>query len=285
MGFIDTHSHLWVPRLRERLPELLSDARRAGVENMLLCAGGPSNWDLTREVACEAGLGYLLGIHPLALDEVGEGTLEKLRDEVAKRMTDPHFIGIGEVGLDGFVPGIDQALAKEVFLAELRIARDFSLPLSIHVRRSGSQTMGALRRLTPPGGAVHAFNGSDVERDTFLGFALRLGFGGAATYAGSKRIRRHLAELPDGAWLLETDAPDMPGSKRRDAHEKEGLSLATEPADILEAAKAAAQLRGITVGEAAKVSRDAAIAAFPRLPGLLALPDAFAKRFGSSQLD
>ena len=83
MGFIDTHSHLWVPRLRERLPELLSDARRAGVENMLLCAGGPSNWDLTREVACEAGLGYLLGIHPLALDEVGEGTLEKLRDEVA----------------------------------------------------------------------------------------------------------------------------------------------------------------------------------------------------------
>ena len=215
MGFIDTHSHLWVPRLRERLPELLSDARRAGVENMLLCAGGPSNWDLTREVACEAGLGYLLGIHPLALDEVGEGTLEKLRDEVAKRMTDPHFIGIGEVGLDGFVPGIDQALAKEVFLAELRIARDFSLPLSIHVRRSGSQTMGALRRLPPPGGAVHAFNGSDVERDTFLGFALRLGFGGAATYAGSKRIRRHLAELPDGAWLLETDAPDMPGSKRR----------------------------------------------------------------------
>lgn len=145
--------------------------------------------------------------------------------------------------------------------------------------------MGALRRLPPPGGAVHAFNGSDVERDTFLGFALRLGFGGAATYAGSKRIRRHLAELPDGAWLLETDAPDMPGSKRRDAHEKEGLSLATEPADILEAAKAAAQLRGITVGEVAKVSRDAAIAAFPRLPGLLALPDAFAKRFGSSQLD
>lgn len=43
MGFIDTHSHLWVPRLRERLPELLSDARRAGVVNMLLCAGGPSN--------------------------------------------------------------------------------------------------------------------------------------------------------------------------------------------------------------------------------------------------
>lgn len=278
MGFIDTHSHLWVPRLEEHLPELLADARRSGVENMLLCAGGPSNWDLTREVACEAGLGYLLGIHPLALDEVGDGTIEKLRVEVQRRMEDPHFIGIGEVGLDGFVPGIDQVLAREVFLAELRIAREFSLPLSIHVRKSGSQTMGALRRLPPPGGAVHAFNGSDVERDAFLQLGLRLGFGGACTYAGSKRIRRHLAELPDGAWLLETDAPDMPGSKRRDAHEREGKSLLTEPADILEAARAAAELRGITVEEAAKVSRDAAIAAFPRLSGLLALPDAFAKR-------
>ena len=278
MGFIDTHSHLWVPRLEERLPELLADARRAGVENMLLCAGGPSNWDLTREVACEAGLGYLLGIHPLALDEVGDGTIENLRDEVQRRMEDPHFIGIGEVGLDGFVPGIDQVLAREVFLAELRIAREFSLPLSIHVRKSGSQTMGALRRLPPPVGAIHAFNGSDVERDAFLQLGLRLGFGGACTYAGSKRIRRHLSELPDGAWLLETDAPDMPGSKRRDAHEREGKSLFTEPADILEAARAAAELRGITVDEAAKVSRDAAIAAFPRLSGLLALPDAFAKR-------
>ena len=87
---------------------------------------------------------------------------------------------------------------------------------------------------------------------------------------------------------ISRNSPTGPGSlkpMRRDAHEKEGLSLATEPADILEAAKAAAQLRGITVGEVAKVSRDAAIAAFPRLPGLLALPDAFAKRFGSSQLD
>ena len=277
MGFIDTHSHLWVPRLADRLPALLHDARRAGVESMLLGAGGPSNWGATRDLARNAGVGYLLGIHPLALDEVGEGTLESLREEVACSMEDPHFIGIGEVGLDGFVPGIDQALAKRVFLAELRIAREFSLPLSIHVRRSGSETMGALRRLPPPGGAVHAFNGSDVERDVFLSFGLRLGFGGAATYAGSKRIRRHLAELPDGAWLLETDAPDMPGSKRRDAHALEGTPLLTEPADILETARVAAELRGITIKQAAEISRAAAIQAFPRLEGLLALSDAFAK--------
>lgn len=278
MGFIDTHSHLWVERLDARRDQLLHEARRAGVENMLLCAGGPTNWEKTALCAREAGLGYLLGVHPLALDEVGPETMQDLRRTVEEVLDDPFFIGIGEVGLDGFVPGIDQAKAEAVFLEELRIAHDFALPLSIHVRRSASRTLGLFGRVAPAGGAVHAFNGSDHERAAFLKFGLRLGFGGAATYAGSLRIRRHLAELPDGAWLLETDCPDMPGSPRRDAAAAAGVPPESEPADILETARTAAELRGTSLEAVAESSRAAALAAFPRLGRLLELPGAFANR-------
>lgn len=278
MGIIDTHSHLWEERLDERLPALLQAAKVAGVENILLCAGGPTNWARTEAVAHAYGLGYLLGIHPLALDEVTPESLQELRALCAARRSDPFFIGIGEVGLDGFVPGLDQTLAEAVFLEELKISRDLGLPLSIHARRSVSRLLGLMHRVAPAGGVVHAFNGSDVERNAFLKLGLKLGFGGAATQAGSLRIRRHLAELADGDWVLETDTPDMPGAKRREAHAEGRSELLTEPADIVETVTTAAALRGVSAETIVAHSREAAVAAFPRLEALLQHPDAFANR-------
>lgn len=286
-GLIDTHSHLQIERLDARRDALLAAARRAGVESVLLCAGSPDDWERTLAVARERGLGAMLGIHPLHLAGADDAALRELRRLAEALDADPHFIGIGEIGLDGFEPGIDQALAERVLLEELRIARDLGLPISLHVRRTGSRTLGLLRRVCgapgrpgfrPMTGALHAFNGSDAERAAFLGFGLKLGFGGAATYAGSLRIRRHLAELPDGAWVLETDAPDMPGSLRRDGFAAGRCGLDTEPADILETVRAAAALRGVTPETVAAVSRAAALEAFPRLGRLLAEPDAFARR-------
>mgnify|MGYP000758688106 FL=1 len=229
----------------------------------------------------------MLGIHPLWLDSTTPAELVGLRELAESLLDDPHFIGLGEVGLDGFEPGLDQHKAEQVFLEELKIARDLDLPLSIHVRRTASKTLGLLRRVygspgktgfQPVRGAVHAFNGSDAEREAFLAFGLVLGFGGACTYDGSKRIRRHLSELADGAWVLETDAPDMPPSSRRDAFALGHSTLDTRPADILEAARTAAQLRGTTLAAAAASARAAAIAAFPRLETLLRLPESFGRQ-------
>ena len=213
--FIDTHSHLQVERLDGHRAQWLAQAREAGLENILLCAGAPEDWERTLSTAHEWGLGAMLGIHPLWLDSTTPAELVGLRELAASLLDDPHFIGLGEVGLDGFEPGLDQHKAEQVFLEELKIARDLDLPLSIHVRRTASKTLGLLRRVygspgktgfQPVRGAVHAFNGSDAEREAFLAFGLVLGFGGACTYDGSKRIRRHLSELADGAWVLETDA-------------------------------------------------------------------------------
>ena len=68
------------------------------------------------------------------------------------------------------------------------IARDLVLPLSIHVRRTASKTLGLLRRVygspgktgfQPVRGAVHAVNGSDASREALLAFGLVLGLDGA----------------------------------------------------------------------------------------------------------
>ena len=66
--FIDTHSHLQVERLDGHRAQWLAQAREAGLENILLCAGAPEDWERTLSAAHEWGLGAMLGIHPLWLD-------------------------------------------------------------------------------------------------------------------------------------------------------------------------------------------------------------------------
>lgn len=107
--FIDTHSHLQVERLDGHRAQWLAQAREAGLENILLCAGAPEDWERTLSTAHEWGLGAMLGIHPLWLDSTTPAELVGLRELAESLLDDPHFIGLGEVGLDGFEPGLDSA--------------------------------------------------------------------------------------------------------------------------------------------------------------------------------
>ena len=67
------------------------------------------------------------------------------------------------------------ARQEHFFREQLRIAARLDLPCSIHVRKSASRLLYHLRRIRVTG-VVHAFNGSDAERDAFLALGLKLGF-------------------------------------------------------------------------------------------------------------
>ena len=119
-------------------------------------------------------------------------------------------VAVGEIGLDFFVPGFDAARQQEVYVAQLKLARDLDLPVLLHVRRSVDQVLKSLRRVGVKGGIAHAFNGSRQQADQFIRLGFKIGFGGAMTYPGSTRIRQLAATLPLEAIVLETDAPDIP---------------------------------------------------------------------------
>lgn len=256
IGWIDTHCHFQVDVFDDDIEALWTEARRRGAADAVITAGHRSDWDRVVERAHGLGVHYTLGIHPLYVDESEDEDLNRLWERLNACLADPLFVGVGEIGLEK-----DPCLRDEQFFAtQVEWAKRLALPVSIHVRKSASRVLKYLRRHRGVTGVIHAFNGSDVERDAFLELGFKLGFGGAATYAGSLRIRRHLSEVPDDAWVLETDAPDMPSSERRDR----GL-LRTEPADIASYGQLAATLRGLTLEEAVRQSSRNARSAFPRL--------------------
>jgi TatD DNase family protein len=251
---IDTHCHLDAAEFDGRRDAVLAAARAAGVGAFVVPAVGAGNFDAVRALsAAHADLHHAYGIHPLFVTHAQPADLDLL----AERLGEGTAVAVGEIGLDHFVDDVDPDTQRHYFVEQLKLARRFGLPVILHVRRAVDAILKELRRIEVPGGIAHAFNGSRQQADIFRAMGFCLGFGGAATFSGSTRIRRLAAELPLEAIVLETDSPDI---RPEWAQERPN-----EPANLPRIAQVIAGLRGIDVDELAARTAENAHGVLPRL--------------------
>jgi len=274
MPWIDTHCHLDAPEFDADRLAVIERARAAGVPQIVIPAVAAAHFDAARQLAHEHGLAYALGIHPLFVDRAQEGDLDRLQAALATHRDDPRLVAIGEIGLDHFVPGLDRERQEQFYLRQLKLAREFALPVILHVRRSADALLKQLRRIEVPGGIAHAFNGSDQQARMFVDMGFRLGFGGTLTYERALQIRHLAASLPDHAPVLETDAPDIPPAwlYRSAAERAAGETSRNEPGELPRIAESLARLRGWSIQETARITCRNARAALPKLAALAGTP-------------
>lgn len=264
--WIDTHCHLDAAELADEVDAIASRARQKQVAMIVIPAIAPDNFAAVRELAHKhQNCSYALGIHPIMVPQAQEGDLALLRQQVAAAIDDQRFVAIGEIGLDFFVPLLkttEMREKQEFFYSEqLKIARDFDLPVLLHVRRSQDLILKYLRRITVAGGIAHAFNGSAQQAQTFIKLGFKLGFGGAMTFPRALQIRRRATELPLDAIVLETDAPDISPAWLH--------PQANSPEQLPRIGQTLATLRAISELEIANATSTNALAVMPRLAALL----------------
>jgi TatD DNase family protein len=213
------------------------------------------------------GLAYALGIHPLYVDQADDDAPDRLRDALAAHRADPRLVAVGEIGLDHFVPGLDRVRQTTFYAAQLELAREFDLPVILHVRRSADDLLKQLRRIRVSGGIAHAFNGSRQQAMAFVDLGFKLGFGGTLTFERALQIRALAQTLPLEALVLETDAPDIPPHwlYRTAAERAAGATSRNEPAELPRIAAELAGLRGLALDDLARATCANAQAALPRL--------------------
>ena len=268
--WIDTHCHLDAPEFSSSLPNIISAAKEKNVQAILLPAVKAADCQHVRELASQyghaiPGLVYTLGIHPLYTNQAHEEDIALLEEQITQSLADPRFVGIGEIGLDYFVEGLDPHKQEYFFHAQLDLAQHFNLPVILHVRRSQDAILKALRRRKIFGGIAHAFNGSFQQAEQFIELGFKLGFGGAATYERALQIRRLLVELPIDSIVTETDSPDIPPAWLK----QEGIAF-NEPAFVVRIVKELAVIRGISDSEFASAVWCNAMQALPRWLALCA---------------
>ena len=265
MLLIDTHCHLDAAELQGQGLELAAAASAQGVGRIVIPAVCRSNFAEVAKLGCVGG--YALGIHPLYVPDASEADLDFLRAAVSAAMDDPYFVGVGEIGLDFFVPQLCTPALRDkqthFYRQQLRMARDFNVPVLLHVRRSVDQILKGLREIRVPGGIAHAFNGSAQQAQLLIDLGCKLGFGGAMTYTRALQIRRLATSLPLSSLVLETDSPDIVPSWLASTA---GLPAITNtPIQLVRIAAALAELRQMPLGAIADVTTANALAVLPRL--------------------
>ncbi len=271
-GWIDTHCHLDAPEFTPDVDAVRAQARAAGVAHCVIPAVERSQWDAVRQLAQRHGDSYALGIHPLYTPRAADEDLEALAGALQQHQADPRLVAVGEIGFDGFVPGLDPARQWRFYRAQLQLARRFGLPVILHVRRSADRLLKGLREVPVRGGIAHAFNGSVQQAQAFIALGFKLGFGGAVTYERALQLRRLAQALPEDAIVMETDAPDIPPHwlYRTAAERAAGLPQGrNSPAELPRIGAEVAALRGLAPAHWAARTRANAVAALPGLAALL----------------
>lgn len=265
---VDTHCHLDAEEFEADREAVIGRAWQAGLSGIVIPAVMRANFEVVAQLAARLpGGAYTLGIHPLYVPQADEADLQALEQHIVKAQGDPRFVGLGEIGLDFFVPELTTPAMRKrqmhFYTAQLALAQRYQLPVLLHVRRSQDELLKELRRHRPVAGIAHAFNGSFQQAEQFLGLDFALGFGGAMTFERALQIRRLATELPASAWVLETDAPDIsPAWLQRPAR--------NEPAQLARIAEVLAQLRGVPAEEVVMQSWCNATRVLPRLEAALA---------------
>lgn len=264
--WIDTHCHLDAHEFDGESLAVAGRASGAGVGMIVIPAVDRHNFAVVAGLASEASnASYALGIHPIYVPQATEDDLAAMRQAVEAALADPRFVAVGEIGLDYFIPMLCEPAMREkqehFFREQLRIARDFGLPVLMHVRRSQDQVLKHVRQIRPAGGIAHAFNGSFQQAQTFIDLGFKLGFGGAMTFTRALQIRRLAATLPLDSIVLETDAPDISPAWIHPAR--------NSPEYLPAIGEMLAELRQMEIGEVRTATMRAAIAAMPRLSAIL----------------
>jgi len=237
--WIDTHCHLDAAEFGAEAGEVAARAAQSGVGCIVIPAVARDNFEIVRMLAAQhANCAYALGIHPIFVPQAAESDLDALRNAVCEAIDDPCFVAIGEIGLDFFVPGLSDPPLRQkqefFYVEQLKIARDFGLPVLLHVRRSQDVILKYLRRIHVASGIAHAFNGSFQQAEEFIRLGFKLGLGGAMTFTRALQIRRLATQLPLEALVLETDAPDIPPSwAHRERNSPEHLPRIGEELGVL----------------------------------------------------
>jgi TatD DNase family protein len=272
ISWIDTHVHLDAAEFDADREAVVSQAQALGVGQCVLPAVDVASFARVRQWAHAYGFAYALGLHPLYVTQATEDDLQQLQAALQRHRHDPHLVAVGEIGLDHFVPGLDRDKQAHFYGQQLRLAQQFDLPVILHVRRAVDPILKGLRQTSVVGGIAHAFNGSVQQAQQLLALGFKLGLGGAVTYDAALQLRRLLQTLPLEAWVMETDAPDIPPqwlytpAAQRALGHPQGRN---DPAQLPRMAALAAQLKACPLQEWAQAMQHNTVQALPRLKQLI----------------
>ncbi|MCC3144393.1 TatD family hydrolase [Halanaerobium sp. Z-7514] len=247
MYLIDTHAHLDFNDYDKDREEVFSRAKEAGVEEIINIG---ADLDSSRRAVKLAEnydkLYATVGIHPHEAVTVNEDSLNKIKE----LSSSPKVKAIGESGLDFYYDNSPRDTQISAFKAQLELADQLNLPVVVHSRAAGEETLKVLDQSADFAANLifhcYAYGTELIEKIIARDFYVA--FGGLITFKNASEIRQALKKMPLERILLETDSPYLTPSPNRGKR--------NEPANLKYILKKAAEIKGISAEEMAEITSE-----------------------------
>ncbi|MBW2974132.1 TatD family hydrolase [Candidatus Woesearchaeota archaeon] len=241
--FIDVHCHLDFDGLKERLDEVIGNAKKAGLNSIITSGITPETNRKVLEIASRYPdiVKPSFGLYPMdALTrEGGKEDFDVDKELEFWNKNKERFISIGEVGLDYF-HGKDKAMQKEVFGKVLDTAKKLDKTVIIHSRKAELDAIDILESSGIKKVIMHCFSARKhlVKRAYDLGYCFSI----PTNVVRLQQFQEMVREIDINHLFCETDAPFL--SPFRDKR--------NEPAFVLESYKKISELKGMELEEVEK---------------------------------
>jgi TatD DNase family protein len=253
----DTHTHLNARQFDADRDEVIRRARENGVTRIINIGFNRETIPTSIELTERYDFIYTaVGWHPQDAIDMKPEDLEWIERLCAKEKV----VAIGEIGLDYYWDTSPKDVQHRVFREQIRLARKLGMPIVIHNRDAHHDVVQLLKeeKADEVGGVMHCFSGSWETAKQCLDLNFYISFGGPITFKNAKQPKEVLAKVPLDRLLVETDAPYLTPHPHRGKRNETGY--------VRLVAEAAAEIKGISLEELARITSENATRLF-RLPG------------------
>jgi TatD DNase family protein len=257
---LDSHCHLAGEEFVADLGAVVDRATAAGVTDALCIIAPEDEAEVARAKTVRgawAAVRFATGIHPHNAVRFGNDVNRGV-DTVRRAIAATGACAVGEIGLDYHYDYSPRGVQEQLFRAQIRLARELSLPIIIHTREAAEDTF---RVLTSEGGSAirgvfHCFTGDAAMAERALDLGFYISFAGILTFPRASDLREIATKVPRDRLLSETDAPYLAPTPHRGTR--------NEPAFVTRVVETLATLHGVEVSAMAAQIR----ANFQQLFGL-----------------
>ena len=243
--YFDTHAHYDDERFDADRHELMSAFPDEGVSLIL----NPGCDAVSSGKAVEYAETYphvyaAVGWHPHEADAFDEESKELIRSWCAL----PKVKAIGEIGLDYYYDFSPRERQREVFRAQMELARELDMPVIIHDRDAHGECMEIIREFPDVRGVFHCYSGSAEMGRQILDMGWYLSFTGAITFKNARKAIETIEICPMDRIMVETDSPYLaPVPHRGKRNDSRELRYVCEKI---------AEVKGISPGDVARISME-----------------------------
>ena len=204
---IDTHAHINTDIFKDDIDNVIRRAIDNGVEKIIIPAIEPKDFDNLLQLVNKYSQLYCgIGVHPHNVKDIGKLEL----DLVDKLSENKKVVAIGEIGIDYFYDFAPKKKQKEMFDAQIKIAKIKNLPIIVHNREADDDVLDIIKSNQDGNlkGVLHCFS-SDLEtlkKSLDLGF--NVSFTGNITFKKVDMVEV-IKYIPNDRFMIETDSPYM----------------------------------------------------------------------------